>query len=76
MDVDEALVRVDNPDACVDELHRTLAAEVRRLRDERDAVLGFLDDVNREEWASKVLISTAIRKVYGESDPRATPGGA
>lgn len=47
---------------------RMLAAEHDRdeLLQQRAAVLGFLDDVNREEWASKVLTSLAIRKAYGE----------
>jgi hypothetical protein len=33
MDVDDALAIVDNPESCVDELHRTLAAAVRKLRE-------------------------------------------
>ena len=45
-------------------LERALG-RVAELEQQRRAVLGFLDDVNREEWASKVLISTAIRSAYG-----------
>jgi hypothetical protein len=56
-------VRVlDNDDR--KELDR-LRVRVAELEAQRSAVLGFLDDVNREEWASKVLISTAIRSAYG-----------
>lgn len=67
MNVAEALAIVDNPAACVDGVHRTLAAEVRRLQliEQRAQVVHTTEPKNEHDHTMRGTARYILRGALG-----------